>query len=240
MKRTPKNNSSNNMSPSDSASVDDVSKEAMIKRNAEATAAAAAAVDAAACRAIELVRKFADQDPSDGNTSNPWKNPADIYQQLDKAREDVLQAWDELHLLQEQKSRAEGRARLTTTESSTDAAAAAAGTSNEDDDLRAQFMDMVTDAFADVLNQMKESEEEIDVDVLVDCLQSGIDLLSVQDRELFFQDNSVNAMEEEEEDATNSTDKTNSAADESGIKANTLTPHEKRRRELGFHIETTV
>jgi Mg2+ and Co2+ transporter CorA len=156
-------------------------------------------------------------------------------------RDDVLQAWEELHLLQEQKSStAEGRARQATTESSTDAAAAA--TSNEDDDdLRAQFMDMVTDAFADVLNQMKDSEEEIDVEVLVDCLQSGFDLMSVQDRELFFQDNNVvNAMEEEEEDADNANDEMHSALDESGPTNNKLTPHEKRRRELGFHIETTA
>lgn len=222
------------MSSSGSCSInDDGTKEALIKRDdAEMTAAAAAAVDAAASRAIELVRSFADQDPSDGKTSNPWKNPTDIYQQLDKARDNVLQAWEELHIMQQQKNTAEG-ARHTTAESSTEAAAA----SNEDeDDLRAQFMDMVTDAFADVLNQMKESEEEIDVDVLVDCLQSGIDLMSVQDRELFFQDNTVNAAVEEE-DGTNSNAK---MMEESSPASTTLTPHEKRRRELGFHVETTA
>jgi hypothetical protein len=231
------------MSSSDSGSINDGTKETVTKSDKDAditTAAAAAAVDAAACRAMELVRNLADQDPSDGKASNPWKNPTDIYQQLDKAREDVLEAWEELHLVQQQQqqqrnSTVEGG---TTAESAGDAAAAVAAI-EDDDDLRAQFMDMVTDAFADVLNQMKESEEEIDVDVLVDCLQSGIDLMSVQDRELFFQDSRMNAMEEDEEGGEEEGGTSYTAEETDGpTLSSTLTPHEKRRRELGFHVET--
>jgi hypothetical protein len=226
------------MSSSDSYSLvkdDDTQEEVVTK--------AAAAVDAAACRAMELVRNFADQDPSDGQASNPWNNPTDIYHQLDLARDDVLQAWEELHLVQQQQQQQQQQRNISTVEEgataerrSTDAEAVDNAAMNADeDDLRAQFMDMVTDAFADVLNQMKESEEEIDVEILVDCLQSGLDLMSVQDRELFFQDNSrtMNAMEEDEDGINSNTDKT---AD--GPTLPTLTPHEKRRRELGFHVET--
>jgi hypothetical protein len=41
-----------------------------------------------------------------------------------------------------------------------------------DDDVSPAFMDMITDAFADVLEDLgnKSNDEDLDVDVLVDCL----------------------------------------------------------------------
>mmetsp|Transcript_6112 Transcript_6112/g.12253 ORF Transcript_6112/g.12253 Transcript_6112/m.12253 type:complete len:164 (+) Transcript_6112:146-637(+) len=152
------------------------------------------AVEAAATAAVELVQNFSEQDPSDPRSC--WKNPAQMLEQLNAARIRAVQAWQVLE-----------QTRNHNKESSGDT------TSNNEQDLRAQFMDMVTDAFADVLAEMKD-QENIDLDVLVDCLQSGMDILSQEDRE-FLMDNNNDSEEEE-------------------------TPHEVRRREQGFHVETTA
>ena len=77
------------------------------------------------------------------------------------------------------------------------------------------YVDLITDSFADVLDEMRK-EEDVNVDILVDCLQSGIELLSNEEVELM--------MEQEEDDME--------ADDEES-----LTPHEQRRRELGFNVQ---
>lgn len=152
-----------------------------------------AAVEAAATRAVDLVQSFADQDPSEPDSC--WQNPTRMYEHLDQARGEALKAWK---ALEEAKQKQQHSVPFTSTE--------------VDQDLRTHFMDMVTDAFADVLNEMKENEN-IDLDILVDCLQSGIEILSQEDKECLL-------LEDTEEDST--------------------TPHEARRLELGFHVETTA
>jgi hypothetical protein len=145
-------------------------------------------VEQASIQCCNLLESFAEQDPLDPNSA--WKNPQEIFDQLDTARNEVMEAWKE----DEQ------------------------GVSKELDEaqFRILYMDMITDAFADVLDNIRESEgNQLDVDVLVDCLQSGIDLLSMQDKDLFmnFYEGNLDELEEF---------------------SSSLTPHEQKRRELGF------
>ena len=150
------------------------------------------AVDAAATKAVDLVQAFAEEDPADATSC--WQNPSHMLEQLNEARRGAMEAWKSL---QDAKAEQEASQKIVLVEQ----------------DLRAQFMDMVTDAFADVLAEMKDKEENIDLDILVDCLQSGMEILSQEDKEFLMDDST-------EEDV--------------------VAPHEELRRELGFHVETTA
>jgi hypothetical protein len=176
------------------------------------------AVDAAATAAIDLVRELSERDPHDKDESNPWRNPEQVFQQLDQARTGIVKAWEELHaaaaaLEQKDDNKNAANSGDMTKELSP-------STSINEDDLRAAYMDMITDAFADVLEDMRANEaEDIDVDVLVDCLQSGLDLMSQEEKDFFMQDNEeLNNMDE-------------------GENNDTVTPHELRRQELGFNMK---
>ncbi|CAB9502030.1 expressed unknown protein [Seminavis robusta] len=150
-------------------------------------------VDRAISKAMELVRSFSERDPHDHSPTNPWKDPQEMLEKLDRARENILTAQQEA----KQPANVEEIDRP------------------DDNDFRAAYMDMITDSFGDVLEGMRTSgDEELDVDVLVDCLQSGMDLMSSEDVELFMMDDD----EDIEED-------------------NTPTPHEKRRLQLGIPSE---
>jgi len=143
-------------------------------------------VNEASIRCCSLLERFAAQDPSDPNSA--WKNPQDIFDQLEMARREVTEAWKK-------------------------------GENEEGDDFddsrfRTLYMEMITDAFADSLETLRESEgNHLDVEVLVDCLQSGIELLSMQEKELLM-----------------------SVYDDkfSEIDHSARTPHEKQRFEEGF------
>ncbi|KAL3937077.1 MAG: hypothetical protein SGARI_002288 [Bacillariaceae sp.] len=79
-------------------------------------------------------------------------------------------------------------------------------------------MDMITDAFGDVLDQMRSSENSnLDINVLVDCLQSGVDFLDDADKTQSYFDSFRSAEEEED-------------ADESEM----IPVHQLRQLELGF------
>lgn len=172
------------------------------------------AVEKAATTAVDLVTKFADQDPSDPTSC--WQNPTRMYEQLDQARDRALEAWK---ILEQAKKTASATEVMEQQQPQTQADNTAVHTKEQD--LRALFMDMVTDAFADVLAEMKDGEEDIDLDVLVDCLQSGMEILSQEDREFLTTDENFGA---EEEDVMV-----------------IPSPHEERRQELGFQrVETTA
>jgi hypothetical protein len=161
------------------------------------------AVDAAATKAIELVRELAEKDPHDDDDANPWRDPERVFRQLDQARANIIKAWEELH----------AAAADTDTPKKSNAA------SVNEEEIRAAYMDMITDAFADVLEDLRTNEpDDIDVDVLVDCLQSGLDLMSQEEKEFFMQDN-----EELLKDENESSD--------------AVKPHELRRQQLGFNVE---
>ena len=58
-----------------------------------------AAVEKAATHAVDLVQTFADQDPEDPTTC--WQNPSRMYEQLDQARSQALEAWKMLEQAKE-------------------------------------------------------------------------------------------------------------------------------------------
>jgi len=89
---------------------------------------------------------------------------------------------------------------------------------------------MITDAFSDVLEDLrtKSSTEDdpIDVETLVDCLQSGLDLLNQGSK---YYSRSLSETDFESGDGGG-----NVSGDE-------LTPHESRRRQLGFaHVKEST
>jgi hypothetical protein len=109
-----------------------------------------------------------------------------MWAQLDKAREEIQKAWGTTEEAVEQSDRKIA--------------------------LTAMYIDLITDSFADVLDDMRK-DDAVDVDILVDCLQSGLELLSTEEIDLMMEQD--DDMEEE----------------------GSLTPHEQRRRELGFHVQ---
>jgi len=154
--------------------------------------------------AYDLVQTYANiDDPYDENDAqNPWNQPDELFRQLQAARERLVTAWEQI-----------GRIHKQTEESSSPMEP------KTKDEFRALYMDMITDAFADILEDMRQADD-MDVDILVECLQSGIDLMD-QDEWTVFQDLNVadtgeEAMEEEEEET------------------NKLTPHQLRRMECGY------
>ena len=176
-------------------------------------AAGAARVDTAAAKAYELIQRYAEvPDPYSDAEDNPWRNPQAMFEEMKVARGELVAAWNELNQSQENQQRDVSRADKEEEK-------------QQDEDFRAVYMDMITDAFADVLEDMRSNEtEEIDVDVLVDCLQSGFDLLSVQDKEIFFQ-----GIDDDEDIEDTIDDEEN----------NIMTPHERRRVELGFDVQVS-
>jgi hypothetical protein len=181
------------------------------------------AVDVAATAAIDLVRELSERDPHDKDEANPWRNPEQVFQQLDQARTGISKAWEELHAAAAALEKTDTNAATVNSSSDMDITPLSSNVtaSVNEDDLRAAYMDMITDAFADVLEDLRANEaEDIDVGVLVDCLQSGLDLMSQEEKDFFMQDNEeLNTMDESEN---------NDVA---------VTPHELRRRELGFSMQ---
>jgi hypothetical protein len=183
--------------------------------------AQALAVDAAVQKALDLVQRYSEND------SDPaWQNPDQIYQQLDQARTDISLAWKNLDA-------ATAAAAL-----SPDVATTAHNNScSTKEQLRTAYMDMITDAFADVLENMRQNSQvnndPIDVEVLVDLLQSGLDL--------FYMNHSIQLMGEADflwNDSLYDNDDTDTMNDDD--EEVFLTPHELRRRELGFHLEEST
>jgi hypothetical protein len=167
-------------------------------------------LDKAATNAFNLIQEYADfQDPHSDQEDNPWRNPDAMHDELNIARSELMQAWQELSKQQQQQQQQPQHHQKRTKESEKDEK-----TQVEPEELRALYMDMITDAFADVLENMRQSQEQIDVDVLVDCLQSGMDMFQSEDRAGLFE-----ALEDlEEEDGEEET------------------PHELRRKELGYNV----
>jgi hypothetical protein len=115
--------------------------------------------------AVELVQKYANIDPHDGtNKKNPWEDPEAMLKDLIAARNSLTGAWrdyEQEHTKIQRKDEQDDDSRR-----------------KEFPDFRVIYMDMITDAFGDVLDQMRlENSGILDVDVLVDCLQSGMEFL---------------------------------------------------------------
>jgi hypothetical protein len=162
-------------------------------------------VDEAASKALGLVQRFASvENPQEQSIEkNPWQDPQRMLDELIQARQDIMQAWNN------------NNNNNATNDDDDDG--------NDDErDFRALYMDMITDAFADVLEELQSSDTEtLNVDVLVDCLQSGLELLDPKDKDVLFRgmdadDNADNDMDQGDDEQ--------------------LTPHEAHRRKLGFAL----
>jgi hypothetical protein len=119
-----------------------------------------------------------------------------------------------------------------------------------DEDFRAQYMNMMTETFGDALEQIHQQGGEsvdFDVDVLVECLQSGIDFLEPHERKnqkSFFDSlvgsydgkaiNDAKAMNDGDNDiAMDGNDGDGDVDDDGGV-----TVHELRQRRLGYLVST--
>jgi hypothetical protein len=161
---------------------------------------ATSAVHRAAEEAIELVQSLSESKELVGT------DPQAAWQQLDAARQKLIDAWDALDVAlksREKSSSGEG------SESSSDVPAEGI----DEDRIRVEYMDMITDAFQDVLEDLRQKQgDQLDVEVLIDCLSSGLELLTQQDKEWLL--------------------------DEQEPEMSELTPHERRRRDLGLLSST--
>jgi hypothetical protein len=130
-------------------------------------------LERASKKAVETVTRFANVEPEGNNDSNPWKHPEVIQKELAVARNELDNAWKDLQ--REELERANHQ------EQDQDHHAA---DEVSEDEFRVLYMDMITDAFGDVLEHLQGggNDDSVDVDVLVDCLQSGIELLDPDQR----------------------------------------------------------
>jgi len=128
-------------------------------------------------QAIHVVSVFSERHPHDGKTANPWKNPLSMLEKFDHARARTVAA---------------SQCQKNDINDDTDKDPAAF--------VRDVYMNLISNSFADVLedtrNSSGSSEEELDVDVLLDCLHSGMDCLSGEEKEFLIMGNSYNEDEE--------------------------------------------
>ncbi|GAX14114.1 hypothetical protein FisN_8Hh050 [Fistulifera solaris] len=159
-----------------------------------------AAVEEAASEAFQLIDSYAERETNDPN--GPWRQPETILSSLNEARAKLMNAWNELS------------AKMAEDEQNEKATAVV-----NEEDFRVAYVNMITDAFADILEDLRNNDPDFDVDVLVDCLQSGMELIPEEDRALWMK-------ELQEEETTNDIDE--------------LTPHARRRRDLGYDVESAT
>jgi len=192
------------------------------------------------------------------NTTNPWRTPQLIEDELNIARNELNEAWKNVKAERDNNSSAIAAA----------AAADGDGKNNyvDDDDeehkkddnndvdneipeeeFRVLYMNMMTDAFGDVLDTMNKENNNIDgnnkptvdVDILVDCLQSGIDFLDPVEqlnKRSYFDSLDYNFGDEDDDDGDNDrmmNDDNNDEAEEG------LTIHEMKQRSLGYLVQSS-
>ncbi|GAX11957.1 hypothetical protein FisN_8Lh050 [Fistulifera solaris] len=156
-----------------------------------------AAVEEAASEAFQLIDAFAEQETNDPN--GPWRQPEQILSSLNEARAKLMNAWNELSAKMAEDEQQEKTSTVV-----------------NEEDFRVAYVNMITDAFADILEDLRNHDPDFDVDVLVDCLQSGMELIPEEDRALWMKE----FQEANQEDI-----------DE-------LFPHARRRRDLGYDVES--
>jgi hypothetical protein len=172
------------------------------------------AVEDAIQAALQLIQTYT-EDPTD------WRDrPEQIYQSLDEARNRIITAWTNL-----QSAAAVDNA-VSVEAAQTETTGGVPTSTGSEQEIRVAFVDMITDAFADVLQHQRDQDEDFEVAMLVDCLQSGLDMMNITNVSsdlAWYEDDDLSDGEGEELlDGT--------AAD------GTLTPHEQRRRAMGFPV----
>jgi len=169
------------------------------------------------------------------NGNNPWKNPQSIQEELILSRNALAEAWNGLQKEQQEQHRSDEKETETNDYDNNDK-------NDENDEIseeefRVLYIDMITDAFGDVLEQMQKegrnnSNTTVDVEILGDCLQSGMELLDLdqRNRKSFF--GSLESSEIFGNDDDKMKDK-----DGNDVVPN-LMVHAKRQRSLGYLLLT--
>jgi hypothetical protein len=192
-------------------------------------------------RAIDLVQHYSEQaeyvvdeevsarnsnKSTDKSSSFANTNPDEIYQQLDTARNQITKSWQTLY---------------TSFHSQNDGDDDNYENDNrgnpltEQEQIRIAYLNMITDSFGNVLANLHDNNENnVNVDVLADCLQSGYDLLTQ------FNSSSSNTWYEkdfvwnDQDDDDHMDDGFDNDDDDDDDNDDVETPHERHRQQLGF------
>mmetsp|Transcript_15812 Transcript_15812/g.17095 ORF Transcript_15812/g.17095 Transcript_15812/m.17095 type:complete len:243 (+) Transcript_15812:189-917(+) len=208
-------------------------------------------------KAVEVVNRFANIEPpldddddadleeedeegdrSTNTTTNPWKNPQVIEEELNIARNELNAAWKNVKA---ERDAVTSAAVTEAYEVEDDEEKKEEDEDNEipEEEFRVLYMNMMTDAFGDVLETMNQEsgmdgKPTVDVDILVDCLQSGIDFLDPVEelnKRSYFDSLDYNFGEDDDDDID---DKMNDDKEEG------LTIHEMKQRSLGYLVPSTA
>jgi len=212
-------------------------------------------------KAVEVVNRFANIEPpldeddeadleeeedeegdrsTNTTTTNPWKNPQVIEEELNIARNELNAAWKNVKA---ERDAVTSAAVTEAYENEDDEEKKEEDEDNEipEEEFRVLYMNMMTDAFGDVLETMnqesgQEGKPTVDVDILVDCLQSGIDFLDPVEelnKRSYFDSLDYNFGEDDDDDDDKMNDDDNDN-DEEG-----LTIHEMKQRSLGYLVSSS-
>jgi hypothetical protein len=159
-------------------------------------------------------------------------NPDHVFESLDQARKRIASAVDTLEksVNSTNEQPEDGCKRTDDFLDPTNVAL------SEQEQIRVAYLNMITDAFADVLEDLrskdteKEADSVVDLDILADCLQSGCDMLAMlgQNNSSSWSENDF-LWNDENDDGMN----------DSVVDAD-ITPHERHRQELGFQLINQV
>jgi len=127
--------------------------------------------------AWNFMEQTAKMDPR--SPSSPWTNPKSIFETLEDHRTKIRMAFSQLREAQQLDKITDPK-------------------KCEDDDIKMAYIDMMVSSFGDHLNEIKETDGDVDVDLLADCLQSGIELWSQTDKIHFMA--AIEGDEESQED----------------------------------------
>lgn len=149
-------------------------------------------------RAVEAIEKYAEDEKTF------FESPKEMFEDLVRIRKDIKDAW------REAKAEIDENTVRETAEIP------------EPADFRSSYVEMMTDAFAEPLEEMRLQQEpaganDVDVNILVECMQSGIDLLTPEEKQFFLDELEVTEIDAKENDGE--------------------PYHTVRRRELGYDVK---
>lgn len=191
-------------------------------------------------KAIDLVQHYSEQvdyvddasassnhhNKSTSATSFSDTDPDEIYQQLDTARNQITESWQALYTSFHSKNDDD--------DNDDEDNVNRGNPLSEQEQIRIAYLNMITDSFGNVLaNLHGDNDNNINVDVLADCLQSGYDLLTQ-----FNSSTSTTWYENDfvwnDDDDDHMDDNGFDNDDDNDNEDDVVTPHERHRRQLGF------
>jgi hypothetical protein len=152
-----------------------------------------------ATNALKLIEKYAEDDEAF------LENPKDMFDDLNRTKKDMQDAWRDVKEENDKNNTAKETAEIP-----------------EPADFRSSYVEMITGAFEAPLEAMRQQQEaaganDIDVNILVECMQSGVNLLNPEEKQFFLDE--LQAIEHKEE------------------QEHEEPYHTIRRRELGYDVK---